>query len=178
MDKPPQAPLAMTDTQVDQLDEALPSSFAVSAIMERRPSTSPWADYTWNAVGVTVASDNATSEAVKIFDEGDVARFQHFGLKMELHKDECESYYHNLVSPTPRCFVIAEADDEAPPKPFLVSMSFDEAHAYLEGDSEVYAVDIPPELYRWSEAYVLQHYVPEKKTKRKLKNWSESDTPQ
>lgn len=164
----------MTDTQASQLDDALPSSFMVSVIMERRLSTSPWADYTWNAVGVTVASDNVATEPVKIFEEGGVARFQHFGLNMELHKDECESYYHNLVSPTPRCFVMAEPDEE-PPIPFLVSMSFDEAHAYQEGDSEVYAVDIPPELYRWCEAYVLQHYKPEKKLKRKLTNWREKD---
>ena len=61
--------------------------------------------------------------------------------------------------------------DDGRPQPFLVSMSFDEAHAYLEGDDEIYAVDVPPELYRWTEAYVIANYFPEKKKKRKLRDW-------
>ena len=61
-----------------------------------------------------------------------------------LHVDECESYYYNLVSDSPRAYVVAHsADDERQPQPFLVSMSFDEAHAYLEGEDEIYAVDVP-----------------------------------
>ncbi len=69
--------------------------------------------------------------------------------------------------------MVADIDEESQPVPFLVTLSFDEAHAYLEGDQEVYAVDIPPELYRWSEAFVLSHYVPQKKRKRKLDNWKD-----
>ena len=46
-------------------------------------------------------------------------------------------------------------------------------HAYLEGDEQVYAVEIPPELYKWTEAFVLTHYIATKKTKRKLTNWKE-----
>jgi hypothetical protein len=52
-----------------------------------------------------------------------------------------------------------------------MSLSFDEVHAYLEGDEIIYAVEIPPELYQWSEAFILQHYVAVKKTKRKRKDW-------
>jgi hypothetical protein len=62
------------------------------------------------------------------------------------------------------------ANDEAP-VPFLVSLSFDEAHAYLEGEEQVYDVDVPAELYRWTEAFVLKHYVPEKRRKRQRKDW-------
>jgi hypothetical protein len=51
-------------------------------------------------------------------------------------------------------------------------MSFDEAHAYLEGEDEIYAVDVPPELYRWTESFVISNYFPERKRKRKLRNWS------
>ena len=55
-------------------------------------------------------------------------------------------------------------------------MSFDEAHAYLEGDDEVYAVDVPAELYKWTEAYVIANYFPEKKKKRKLRDWSAEES--
>ena len=37
----------------------------------------------------------------------------------------------------------------------------------------VYSVAIPRELYVWAEAYVLTHYVAVRKTRRKLKNWSQ-----
>ena len=53
----------------------------------------------------------------------------------------------------------------------FVSLSFDEAHAYLEGDDTVYAVDIPPELYRWTESFVLTHYCPQQMKKRKRRDW-------
>jgi len=77
------------------------------------------------------------------------------------------------MSPKPGCFVVADEmdDPDKMPVPYLVSLSFDEVHAYLEGDEHVYAVEIPPELYKWTEAFILSHYVAIKKTKRKLKNW-------
>ncbi len=59
------------------------------------------------------------------------------------------------------------------PEPVLVTLSFDAGQAYLEGDETVYNVPLPPELYRATEAFVLAHYVPEKKNKRKLENWKE-----
>jgi hypothetical protein len=95
------------------------------------------------------------------------------GLELRLFADECESYYFNLVSDTPRAYVIAHVDGaEARPQAFRVSMSFDEAHAYLEGEDEIFAVDVPPEVYRWTEAFVIANYFPEKKRKRKLRDWS------
>jgi len=83
------------------------------------------------------------------------------------------------MSPKPGCFIVAEetSDLDEMPVPYLVSLSFDEVHAYLEGDEEVYAVEIPPELYQWAEAYILTHYSAEKKVKRKLKDWKQGSQP-
>ena len=150
-----------------------PGHFGVSVIMEARLSRSVWADEEWSAVGVTAGEqfDAHEEEVQEIFHEKDVRRLLYPGFRLMLHVDECESYYHNLMAPHPSCYVVADIDDKSQPVPFLVTLSFDEAHAYLEGDQEVYAVDIPPELYRWSEAFVLIHYVPQKKRKRKLDNW-------
>ena len=69
-----------------------------------------------------------------------------------------------------------ESDGEMP-VPYLASLSFDEVHAYLEGDEQIYSVEIPAELYQWAEAYVLTHYVAIRKIKRKLKNWHETEKP-
>jgi hypothetical protein len=151
--------------------------FPIAVVLERHPATSRWAEYVWTAAGIAVAR-HASSEPRLVREDGDSACFLVGGLEVRLHVDECESYYHNLVSDAPRAYVVArqEAGEHVPPRPFLVSMSFDEAHAYLEGDDEIYAVEVPPELYRWTEAYVIANYFPEEKTKRRLRDWT-ADEP-
>jgi hypothetical protein len=163
----------MQSIDIEDFHEELPGRLAVSVIMEKRPSSNPWLDFTYQAVGV-VAGQGADGDGVRLIHEQDgVERHQFSGLVLQLYADQSESYYHNLMSPRPGCFIVAEQGDDANvmPRPYLVSLSFDEVHAYLEGDAQVYAVDIPPELYKWSEAYVLTHYVAEKKKKRKLTDW-------
>ena len=163
----------------NKLSKNLPNSFPVSVIMESRLSKSQWADETWNGVGVVVQS-GTTKDDIKVIAQGATKQVIYAGLKINLHLDECESYYHNLMSPKPGCFIVAREEDEEGeetdiPIPFMVTMSFDEAHAYLEGDDIVYAVPIPPELYRWVEAYILENYSAEKRKKRKRKDWKKGE---
>ena len=151
--------------------------FPVSVILERRAATSPWVEFVWSATGITVGGHADAAEPHLVREDQDRALYLVGGLDVVLHVDECESYYYNLVSDTPRAYVLAHsAGDGAQPEAFHVSMSFDEAHAYLEGDDEVYAVDVPAELYKWTEAYVIANYFPEKKKKRKLRDWSTDDS--
>jgi len=159
--------------------ENLPHSFPVSVIMESRPSKSQWIDETWNGVGV-VAQSGTNKNDIKVIEQGEVKQVIYGGLEINLHLDECESYYHNLMSPEPGCFIVAREEDEEGdetdiPIPFLVTMSFDQAHAYLEGDDTIYSVALPPELYRWVEAYILENYSAEKRTKRKRKDWKKGE---
>ncbi|GAA0407300.1 hypothetical protein GCM10009133_14910 [Cocleimonas flava] len=173
-----QADISTTDS------EKLKNSFTVSVIMESRPSQNKWIDEVWDAVGIVALSEQdvdagESSEAkdqIKVVEQGEVKQLIYSGMKIRLYNDECESYYHNLMSPEPGCFIIAreedaEGNDTGIPIPFLVSLSFDEAHAYLEGEATIYAVPIPPELYRWAEAYVVENYVAEKRIKRKRTDW-------
>ena len=169
--------------------EKLPESYFISVIMESQPSSHPWADEVWDARGVVASSvDSANPHSlesndnneVKVIEQGDVKQLIYSGLKIQLFLDECESYYHNMMSPEPGCFIVARTEDEDgndtdKPIPVLVTLSFDEAHSYLEGDDIVYAVPIPAELYRWAEAYVLENYVAEKRVKRKRVDWKKGD---
>lgn len=158
----------------DISSDQIPETFPVAVIMERRPSTvSRWSDFEWRALGVTVGAQGNGSDATpKLMREHEETRqYLHSGLALTLHRDECDSYYHNLVSPVPRCYVVAREAEDGVPEPFLVSLSFDEAHAYLEGEDTIYAVDIPPELYRWTELFVLANYAPERRRKRKREDW-------
>jgi len=153
--------------------ENLPGSFPVAVVMERRVASSQWVDYVWTATGITVGRHPETEEPRLVREEGDAAWFMVGGFEVTLYADECESYYFNLMSDTPRAYVLAHpVDDGGCPEAFHITMSFDEAHAFLEGEDEVFAVDVPPELYRWTEAFVIANYFPEKKTKRKLRDWT------
>lgn len=153
-------------------ESAIPDSLPVHVIMECRPSSSPWTDHEWSAIGVTVGEGPGTRGGPGlVLDRGGLRRLKYGGFRIHLHRDECESYYYNLRSPKPGCFVIARPGEGDEPVPFRVSLSFDEANAYQEGEDMVYTVPIPAELYRWTEQFVLQHYVPEKRVKRKRADW-------
>ena len=151
--------------------------FPIAVVLERRVAKSTWADHTWEASGITVGRHPRTDEPRLIREDSGTAFFIVGGLQVELFADECESYYFNLVSETPRAYVLAHlADADSAPEPFRITLSFDEAHAYLEGEDEIYAVDVPPELYLWAEAFVIANYFPEKKRKRKLRDWTADDS--
>jgi hypothetical protein len=158
----------------DSTQKDNPSTFEVSVVMQCSPSDSAWIDSRWEAVGLVAAGEESRGDLSKpalIHQEGRVSRYLYPGFTLQLHRDECESYYYNLLSPQPFCYVVANLDDQGSPVPFLVSLSYDEAHAYLEGDETVYTVPVPPELYRWTEAFVLEHYAPQKRSKRNRTDW-------
>lgn len=169
----------MEKIDLEDFDQQLPDHLNLAVVMEKQPSTHPWADFRYDALGVVVREADETRSVTRIYQDGEVEHFLVTGLSLQLHLDECESYYHNLMSPEPGCFIVASQPDSSDemPVPYLVSLSFDEVHAYLEGDEQIYSVEIPAELYQWAEAYVLTHYVAIKKTKRKLKNWRGTERP-
>ncbi len=170
----------MEKIELDDFDQELPQKMYVAVIMEKKPSTHPWADYVYQALGVVMRGGEEDKSVTRVYQNNEgVEHYLVTGLGIELFEDECESYYHNLMSPEPGCFIVAEQPDDYDemPVPYIASLSFDEVHAYLEGDEQVYSVQIPRELYQWAEAYVLTHYVAIKKTKRKLKNWREGEKP-
>ena len=169
----------MEKLELEDFDQKLPDHLNLAVIMEKQPSTHPWADFRYDALGVVVREQDEAQSVTRIYQHGEVEHFLVTGLSLRLHVDECESYYHNLMSPEPGCFIVASQPDSSDemPVPYLASLSFDEVHAYLEGDEQIYSVEIPAELYQWAEAYVLTHYVAIKKTKRKLKSWHETEKP-
>lgn len=155
----------------DTLDpHALPEDLPITVIMRRYAvHATPWLDEKWQALAVLVPLDPAPEAVLQPLPvEGVDDQLRYEGLRLRLHKDQCESYYYNMLSDQPRLFVMARPDDDGRPRPFHVSASFDEAGAGMEGDELVFPVAIPPQIYRWMEAYVLIHYVPQRKYKRKL----------
>ena len=111
-------------------------------------------------------------EDIPMHSQGDGnAQFLYTGFTLKLHKDEVESYYFNLMGERPSIFVICSEDESGQLTPFLATPSYDEATAHTEVEEHVFSLPIPPEVYRWIEQFVLEHYRPTRKKKRKRANW-------
>lgn len=157
---------------LEALEASLPNEQHLAILIEQAASTSPWQDYQWNIREVMTCAPATEKHATVIDANGAHQQWLYRSLPIHLHQDECESYYHNLTSPQPCCYVVASNDDENNmPTPYLATLSFDEAHAYLEGDESIFSTPIPATLYQWVEAFIVMHYAPEKRKKRKRKNW-------
>lgn len=113
-------------------------------------------------------------------DKGDL--FAWSGFHITLYKDACERYWHALIGDKPLVYVVCRdnADDidgtdasEVSIQPVIVTVDYDEATACAETDELVLSTQIPADLYRQMENFVLQHYKPKEFKKRKRKKWSE-----
>lgn len=151
----------------------IPEHFPVAVLMECTNVTdNPWVNLRWSAVGVIVQPEAVQSASKKLLKQSDTSSLYLFeGLSVQLYVDQAESYYHNLMMKTPRLFIVCNTEDSQAPEPVLVTASCDEANAYVEVDEAAFSVDLPPEFFDWIETFVIRHYMPIKKKKRKLKNW-------
>ena len=135
-----------------------------------------WESGYWTVTGL-VAGGSGKGEGIRgrPLHAGNASKqYLWTGLSIELHRDDAESYYFNIVSDTPRVFVICSQRESEPLKPFIATLSYDEAASYMESEEVVESVAMPAELYRWVEHYVLENYIPEKRKKRKRNDWKEA----
>jgi Protein of unknown function (DUF3305) len=155
------------------------SRYAVSVIMERREvQHGRWLLPEWEAVGVIAgANAPAASAEQRTVIRADAARQQYLwgGFVVELFKDGAENYWYNLIGETPSVYIVCRRDLEKDEEliPIMVTVDCGEADMHAEADDEVFAVAMPPEVYRWLEEYVVKNYVPRERKKRKRKNWVE-----
>jgi len=149
-------------------------AFPISVIMVfREPGDQQWDVGRWDVAGVIAGESliDDERECVPMHIESSNRQFLWPNFCLELFRDDAGSYYHNLKGVEPRVFVLCRESDSGRLEPFMVTLSYDEAAAYTEVEEEVFAVPMPPEVYRWVENYVLEHYVPEKRRKRKRVDW-------
>ena len=99
-----------------------------------------------------------------------VVQWLHPGFKLELHRDEIEGYYENVVTADPRVFVLWRLEGEEA-LPLEVTASRDEASRWLDGGHSVDGVPMPPEIYAWVGDYVEKNYRPEPKKRIKPRSF-------
>ncbi len=161
-----------SSTPIDDAAE-LPDVLPVNVLMERRPGVTRWVRYVWQALGVVLGEGPERGRPEVVLERDDYRQVRYGGFEVRFHRDEAADYYHNLTAPAPGCYIVAAVeriDGDEVPRPVLVTLNFDEANAYGDGDRAVYHVPLGPDLYQFVERFVLTHYVPEPKRKRKLKS--------
>ena len=152
----------------------LPECFDIAVILEFRATPdNRWQKGCWRVAGVVAGNRQGAGSpgAQQLHAATEGQQYLWTGLQVSLFRDEAESYYCNLVSDSPRVFIISSLQAGEPPRPSIATLSYDEAASYMETDALVESVDMPPELYRWTEQFVLQHYIPVKRKKRRRDNW-------
>ena len=89
-------------------------NFPLAVVMQRRRAQSPWADIVWEPHGVVPGYGG--DERKLLVQHDATAQWLHPGFKLELHRDEIEGYYENVVTADPRVFVLwrMEGDDALP----------------------------------------------------------------
>ncbi len=116
-----------------------------------------WSVKTWSMTHVGEAPPNDIAS-------GDL----HLQMTVTLYPDQSGQYTYNLRSPTPQIFLVCDSDESGGnPVPRLLTVSPDEAAAYLEGEGEVINRPLPEELRAWLEAFTARY--PEKEPFRKRK---------
>lgn len=153
-------------------------AFPLSLVLEyRRNDTSAWSSGCWQVIAALAGQFDAARPGKGVTMHRDTNGEQVLcgGYQLKLHRDDAESYYCNLMGRRPSLFVVCREEDGQRPRPTLVTASYGEAASYTEVDDNVYAVPIPPQIYRWIEAYVLEYYVPQKPRKRKREDWKRDE---
>ncbi len=151
-------------------------SIPVAVVLERHIDPDKrWAYPSWRLFAV-VAGENIRTHhrQVTIHDNGATQRTFHGGLRIDLFKDGSEGYWYNLLSADPYLFVVCDGEQgDREITPVIVTVNQDEATGYLESDDIVLSASMPAEIRDLLERYVVSHYQPELKKKRKRKDWLE-----
>ena len=136
----------------------------------------PWSVPSWRAVSV-VAGEHVLGKGdgrSPIYEREEGAQYLWSGLSLDLYRDLAEEYWYNLTAEKPSLYVICHESPDGELAPFRVTADHDSAAVCLESDDQVFAVPIPPEIYQELEKFVVAHFVPKERKKRKRKNWSET----
>jgi Protein of unknown function (DUF3305) len=168
-------------TQVTEAKQPLNDRMHLSVITAREPvANNRWISERWRVVGVVAAGavDRSGGERRTIYSGTDATHYLWSGFELRLYPHESESYYRNLLGQVPSVYVVCQVDESGELIPVETSADYIEAGARREAGDEVAPVPMPPEIYRWVEAFVVNHYTPEEpKLRRKRPDGHRSGGP-
>ena len=132
----------------------------VAVLVERRPGTTPWAEWSWRAVEVLKEAPELPPWTV-LREEAGRTLFLAGRAEVALYPTDTPNYRENLQADAPRIWVVLR-EAEAPPGLRLYTVTVDggEAHIYAEsGNDLLESLVMPAGLRAVVEAFVAQHHV-------------------
>ena len=152
-------------------------SIPVAVVLERAMDHSKkWVLPQWRLFAIVTGEHIRQHHQKVLIHQDEIrSRFYWGGMVLHLYKDGSEGYWYNLLSKTPYLFVICDGEEgEMEIDPGFVTANQDEATGYMESDRMVLSIAMPAEIRDILERYVISHYFPRQKKKRKRQNWAEN----
>lgn len=131
----------------------------VAVIAERRPSASPWADWSWRVVEVLAEAPEVPPWTLLRQEEGR-ALFLAGQAIVSLHPTDTDNYKHNLEGGDPRLWVVLRAAGGEPGMVLqLVTLDPGEAHLYADvGNDMLESLPLPAFLREPALAFIAAHH--------------------
>ena len=146
-----------------------PMRFPVTVLMQRTPMSNRWVSERWEPVAVEPQPEGEGVRAPeRIADDASGTRWRFSGHLIELHPSEVEGYFLNLAAPEPKVFVmwrLADDGEEPAARPWIVTVSYNQAARMLDGGEQVDAIPLPMALRAWIEPFIAENYKPEPRRK-------------
>lgn len=131
----------------------------VAVLAERRPATSPWAEWVWSAAEVLDYAPEAAPWTV-LREEAGRTLFLAGATEIWLHPTDTDNYKHNLESASPRIWVVLRPVDAAPGMALqCVTVDAGEAHLYADSGSDLLeSLPMPAFLLAPVTDFVARHH--------------------
>ena len=168
--------MTKSENDFDITETARRITIPVAVILEKKTNTDKkWSYPSWRIFAVISGAHlNPDDQQMTVHDAGTIHRYYWGGMSLDFYKDGTEGYWYNLLSDTPNLFVICDGeltDDSIEPR--YITANQDEATGHMESDDIVLSVPMPAAITELLERYVISHYQPKKKKKRKRTDWIE-----
>jgi len=140
--------------------------FDVDVVMERRTLASRWQTHAWSPAGV-LPGTAASSGPRTVVEHNELMQRIYPGHTLETFRDEGEGYYLNVHSPEPAIFIAWRmSDDETEAIPHRLTLSYNEAARWMDGQEQVDRVTMPAEMLMALQDWVKANYQPPAKKQR------------
>lgn len=132
----------------------------VAVLVERRPGTTPWAEWTWRAVEVLEDAPDLPPWTV-LREEAGRTLFLAGHAEVELHPTDTANYRENLGANPPLIWAVLREAEAAPGlRLYTVTVDAGEAHLYADAGTDLLeSLVMPARLRAAVEAFVAQHHV-------------------
>ncbi|UIJ73191.1 DUF3305 domain-containing protein [Aurantimonas sp. HBX-1] len=143
-------------------------AFRVGVVVERRPSSSPWAEHAWRIAAI-VPEAPGTPDGQVLGSDGDATLIYAGSTEVEFHRVETANYRDNLATGQAGLWVtLALLSEEPGIRLIAVTADPAEGESMTEiGDLLVEVAPMPPEMAERLAEFVRVHHVERKFIKRR-----------